>query len=263
MRADLLPHRTRCQIERAALTCACALAVGLLASLAACAPRVDSPIDAGALRDRMVREQIEARGVRDPRVLAAMREVPRDRFVPAGDAARAHDDRPLPIGHRQTISQPYIVASMTELVDPQPGDRVLEIGTGSGYQAAVLAEITPHVWTIEIVEELGRRAAQTLRRLGYDSVQCRIGDGYHGWPEQAPFDAIIVTAAPETLPAPLAEQLVTGGRLCIPVGAQGEIQELRRYTKNPDGSLEQEMLESVRFVPMIGAIEQQPIEERE
>lgn len=248
MRADLLPHRTRCQIERAALTCACALAVGLLASLAACAPRVDSPIDAGALRDRMVREQIEARGVRDPRVLAAMREVPRDRFVPAADAARAHADRPLPIGHRQTISQPYIVASMTELLDPQPGDRMLEIGTGSGYQAAVLARLVRRVDSIEIVPELAAGARQRLRDLGYDNVEVITGDGYAGLPERAPFDGIVVTAAPESVPPALVEQLAVGARLVIPVGRHD--QELRVIERTATGVIERSEY-PVRFVPFV------------
>jgi protein-L-isoaspartate(D-aspartate) O-methyltransferase len=166
----------------------------------------------------MVESQIVARGVRDSSVLDAMRTVPRHRFVPAGHAYQAYADQPLPTGEGQTISQPYIVALMTELLGCGPKDTVLEIGTGSGYQAAVLAELVAHVYSIEIVEILARRADSTLKELGYGNISVKAGDGYRGWPEHAPFDAIIVTAAPDHIPEPLVEQLKVGGRLVIPVG---------------------------------------------
>jgi protein-L-isoaspartate(D-aspartate) O-methyltransferase len=198
----------------------------------------------------MVTEQIEARGIRDPRVLAAMRQVPRDAFVPSAHRVHAFGDHPLPIGHDQTISQPYIVALMTELARVGPGSRVLEIGTGSGYQAAVLAACGAEVWTIEIVPPLATRAAQTLARLGYERVHVRSGDGSHGWPEHAPFDAILVTAAPEELPRALREQLAPGGRLVAPVGA-GDEQTLQVHERTPDG-FRVERVAAVRFVPMTG-----------
>jgi protein-L-isoaspartate(D-aspartate) O-methyltransferase len=207
-------------------------------------------------RERMVRETIEARGVGDSLVLKAMRAVPRPLFVPEAMRGRAHADQPLPIGEDQTISQPYIVALMSELCRLRPGDKVLEIGTGSGYQAAVLAEITDRVYSIEIIEALARSAAERLDRLGYDGVQVRAGDGYRGWPEEAPFDAIIVTAAPDHVPEPLIEQLAPGGRLVIPVG--DFFQELRRITRLADGSLRDEAVIPVRFVPMTGEAEGKP-----
>jgi protein-L-isoaspartate(D-aspartate) O-methyltransferase len=197
----------------------------------------------------MVSEQIEARGVRDPRVLDAMRRVPRHEFVPAEHARLAYADHPLPIGHEQTISQPYIVAIMSELANVGPGSKVLEIGTGSGYQAAILAELGADVLSIEIVEPLARRAAATLERLGYRSVRVRAGDGYRGWPEEAPFDAVLVTAAPPRIPDPLKEQLAVGGRLVIPVGELN--QELLVLTRTPKGVVEREVF-PVRFVPMTG-----------
>jgi protein-L-isoaspartate(D-aspartate) O-methyltransferase len=198
----------------------------------------------------MVDRQIRARGVKDERVLAAMEAVPRAEFVPAAQRPYAYDDRPLPIGEDQTISQPYIVALMTELLEVKEGDRVLEIGTGSGYQAAVLAELTPHVYTIEIIPTLAERAEETLRRLGYDSVEVKAGDGYLGWPDRAPFDGIIVTCAPEEVPEPLKEQLREGGRMVIPVGPQWTHQTLYVLTKNGD-TLEQKEIIPVRFVPMV------------
>jgi protein-L-isoaspartate(D-aspartate) O-methyltransferase len=206
-------------------------------------------------RAEMVATQIEARGVSDARVLEALRAVPRHRFVPAELQEMAHADRPLPIGHDQTISQPYIVALMTELVRPRPEMKVLEIGTGSGYQAAVLAECTGEVYTIEIVPELGRRAAALLGELGYDNVHTRVGDGYGGWPEQAPFDAIVVTAAPPQIPQPLLDQLAPGGRLVIPVGTY--FQELVVVTRTPDG-LARQSVTPVRFVPMTGRAQEGP-----
>ncbi|MCJ7752323.1 MAG: protein-L-isoaspartate(D-aspartate) O-methyltransferase [Armatimonadetes bacterium] len=202
------------------------------------------------LRRMMVRTQIRARGVKDERVLAAMETVPRAEFVPSAQRPHAYEDRPLSIGEEQTISQPYIVALMTELLEVKEGDRVLEIGTGSGYQAAVLAELTPHVYTIEIIPTLAERAEETLRRLGYDSVEVKAGDGYLGWPDRAPFDGIIVTCAPEEVPEPLKEQLREGGRMVIPVGPQWTHQTLYVLTKNGD-TLEQKEIIPVRFVPMV------------
>jgi len=197
----------------------------------------------------MVEEQILARGVTDSLVLAAMAAVPRHLFVPTGVVAYAYADQPLPIGHDQTISQPYIVALMTELAGLAATDRVLEIGTGSGYQAAVLAGIADSVYTIEIVEPLATEAAERLERLGYANVRVRCGDGYRGWPGRAPFDAIIVTAAPDHVPQPLIDQLAPGGKLVIPVGTG--LQELLEITRTADGVVERRVL-PVRFVPMTG-----------
>ncbi|MDJ0846853.1 MAG: protein-L-isoaspartate(D-aspartate) O-methyltransferase [Myxococcota bacterium] len=200
----------------------------------------------------MVRDQIEARGVRDPRVLAALRKVPRHELVPEAQRSYAYEDRPLPIGHGQTISQPYIVAIMTEHLDLQGDERVLEVGTGSGYQAAVLGELAKEVYSIEIVEPLAERAGKDLARLGYPQIQVRHGDGYRGWPEHAPFDAIIVTAAPDHVPQPLVEQLAEGGRLVIPVGRWA--QDLLLVTRDAKGVHEQRLI-GVRFVPMTGEAE--------
>jgi protein-L-isoaspartate(D-aspartate) O-methyltransferase len=207
--------------------------------------------DYQALRKAMVQEQIAARGVRDSSVLAAMRKVPRHEFVPQELRTSAYQDRPLPIGEGQTISQPYIVALMTEALELSPGDKVLEIGTGSGYQAAVLAELTEQVYSIEIIEILGRRAEETLGRLGYDQVRVKIGDGYMGWEEHAPYDAIIVTCAPEHIPQPLVDQLKEGGRMVIPVG-QGYRQELYLVHKQ-EGQIHQTGIIPVLFVPMTGS----------
>jgi protein-L-isoaspartate(D-aspartate) O-methyltransferase len=204
-------------------------------------------------RERMVRQQIEARGVHDARVLAAMRKVPRHLFVPAEMQRFAYSDTPLPIGHGQTISQPYIVAFMSEALELKPQDRVLEIGTGSGYQAAVLAELVQQVYSIEIVQPLAEEAEARLKRLGYGEVKVRVGDGYRGWPEAAPFDAIVVTAAPAHVPPPLIEQLREGGRLVLPVGRFS--QDLVRIRRTPKG-LKKENLLPVRFVPMVGEAEQ-------
>ncbi|MDQ7821036.1 MAG: protein-L-isoaspartate(D-aspartate) O-methyltransferase [Armatimonadota bacterium] len=198
----------------------------------------------------MVREQIEARGIRDPRVLAALRRVPRHLFVDRSLWDLAYADRPLPIGYGQTISQPYIVALMTERAQVRRGDRVLEVGTGSGYQAAILAELTDQVYTIEIIDALAQQARQRLQRLGYTAVRTRVGDGYFGWPEAAPFDAILVTAAPDHVPPPLVQQLKDGGRLVIPVGPPGLVQTLWLITKRAD-RLEQENLGPVLFVPLV------------
>jgi protein-L-isoaspartate(D-aspartate) O-methyltransferase len=185
----------------------------------------------------------------DDAVMSAMAAVPRHEFVPSQYRSLAYLNRPLPIGEGQTISQPYIVALMTDLASVDSDSSVLEIGTGSGYQAAVLAEIADHVYTIEIVEPLGRRAAATLERLGYGNVSVRIGDGYRGWPEAAPFDAIIVTAAPEAVPEPLIEQLAPGGRLVIPVGSPGRAQSLRVLEKGAGGEITTREVLAVAFVP--------------
>jgi protein-L-isoaspartate(D-aspartate) O-methyltransferase len=203
-----------------------------------------------AARTRMVRDQIAARGIKDGRVLAAMARVPRHEFVPASQRSLAYEDGPLPIGHGQTISQPYIVAFMTAALDPQPTDRVLEIGTGSGYQAAVLSGLVAKVYTIEIVEPLARRAEADLKRLGFRNVKVRIGDGNLGWPGAAPFDAVIVTCAPERVPPALVDQLKPGGRMIVPVGPTGGVQELYLLRKHPEGMETQAVL-PVRFVPMV------------
>lgn len=211
-----------------------------------------SDMDRAVERQRMVEEQIAGRGrdVRDPRVLGAMRAVPRHAFVPGDLAGDAYGDHPLPIGYGQTISQPYIVAFMTEQLHAEPTDRVLEIGTGSGYQAAVLSRLVAEVYTIEIVEPLATRATQDLARLGYTNVFVRAGDGYAGWPEKAPFDAIIVTCAPEHVPPPLLDQLKEGGRMIIPVGEFGD-QTLVLIEKHAGQSTRRAVL-PVRFVPMTG-----------
>jgi protein-L-isoaspartate(D-aspartate) O-methyltransferase len=203
-----------------------------------------------AAREAMVRRTIAARGVTDPDVLDAMRRVPRHELVPAALRDRAYEDRPLPIGFDQTISQPYIVAAMTEAAQVAPGERVLEVGTGSGYQAAVLAEMGADVYSIEIVEPLAKRTHALLARLGYRDLHLRIGDGYRGWPEAAPFHAIIVTAAPDQVPQPLIDQLAVGGRLVIPVGEAGD-QQLKVISRGPGGTTT-ETLFDVRFVPMTG-----------
>lgn len=197
----------------------------------------------------MVDRQLAGRDIVDPQVLRVMRRVPRHLFVPERVREYAYADHPLPIGEEQTISQPYIVAFMTQALELKKGNRVLEIGTGSGYQAAVLAELVEEVYTIEIIPALAERAEKLLDELGYDGIQVRAGDGYLGWPEAAPFDAIIVTAAPDHIPAPLIEQLGEGGRLVLPVG--DEYQELMRVIKE-GGEMRRESLLPVRFVPMTG-----------
>jgi len=201
-------------------------------------------------RDALVDREVIPAGVKDPAVLAAMRRVPRHVFVPEPLRREAYADHPLPIGHGQTISQPSLVALMTEMLGLSPRSRVLEIGTGSGYQAAVLAEVAGDVYSVEIVRPLVETAAAALLRAGYERVRLRIGDGWQGWPEAAPFDAIIVTCAPEEVPAPLIAQLREGGRLCIPVGPAGATQELRLLVKRADGTLERKASHPVRFVPM-------------
>ncbi len=184
------------------------------------------------------------------RVMAAMAKVPRHEFVPEAERRNAYANRPLPIGLAQTISQPYIVALMTDLMAVQPGDRVLEIGTGSGYQAAVLSELAGTVYTVEIVEPLAREAQERLKRLGYRNVTARTGDGYQGWPEHAPFDSIMVTAAPREVPQPLIDQLKPGGRLVVPVGGQASGQSLLLIEKQPDGKITRRNVLAVRFVPL-------------
>ena len=200
-------------------------------------------------RDRMVAEQIESRGVRNPDVLRVVRATPRHLFVPADVRSMAYEDHPLSIGHAATISQPYIVAVMTELLAPEKKHRVLEIGTGSGYQAAILAQLAAEVYTMEIVPELAQSAAATLRELGYANVTVRQGDGYKGWPEKAPFDRIILTAAPPEIPAALIAQLSRAGRLVAPVGARWN-QELIVIDKNADGTIRRRSAGGVIFVPM-------------
>ncbi|MGH4011305.1 MAG: protein-L-isoaspartate(D-aspartate) O-methyltransferase [Pseudonocardiaceae bacterium] len=211
----------------------------------------DAPSEVTSRTERlaMVQTQIAARGVSDSRVLDAMRTVARHEFVPRGQVVRAYEDRALPIGEGQTISQPYIVGLMTELLDVQAGDVVLEIGTGSGYQAAVAAELTDRVYTVEILPELARRAAGTLDRLGYEGVQTKNADGYFGWAEHGPYDGIIVTAAPDHIPAPLVAQLAEGGRMVIPVGPPGSYQTLWRLTKQ-QGKVVSENITDVAFVPL-------------
>jgi len=222
------------------------LFIGLPLTLSA---QTDIASDFATQRQTMVQNQISARGIRAQPVLNAIRKVERHRFVPAEYRRFAYMDRPLPIGEGQTISQPYIVALMTELLELHPTDKVLEIGTGSGYQAAILAEICDSVFTIEIIPRLAQRAKVLLENLGYDNIRCRTGDGYRGWPEHAPFDAIIVTCAPTQIPKPLEAQLIEGGRMIIPVG-QPSAQELVLLLKQ-NGKLIRKSVIPVRFVPML------------
>ena len=213
------------------------------------------PPDFSEQRRRMVDQQIAtpARGVDNRRVIEAVAATPRHEFLPENVRASAYDDCALPIGHGQTISQPYVVAFMTAALDPQPDDRVLEVGTGSGYQAAVLAPLVAHVFTIEIVPALAERARATLERLGYANVSTRCGDGYGGWPGEAPFDAIIATCAPQAVPGPLVAQLAEGGRMALPVGGSGH-QDIHLIEKR-DGGLRNRKVLPVRFVPMTGRAE--------
>ena len=203
----------------------------------------------------MVEQQLKARDIKDDRVLAAMGKVPREAFVPPESRAASYEDGPLPIGYDQTISQPYIVAFMTEQLRLKPSDRVLEIGTGSGYQAAILAELVSEIYSVEIVEPLAKDAQTTLQRLGYKNVHVKVGDGYKGWPVAAPFDAIIVTCAPEKVPQPLIDQLKDGGRMVIPVGERFA-QQLYLLEKR-NGQLKESVTLPVRFVPMSGEAEKQ------
>src|SRR5262245_901755 len=231
------------------------LRLSIVALIISCAPAPPlDDVDVRA-RERMVAEQIEGRDVKDRLTLAAMRKVPRHLFVAAGSEAEAYSDHPLPIGHGQTISQPYVVGFMTQAMALHGGETVLEIGTGSGYQAAVLSEIAARVYTIEIVAPLAEEAEARLKRLGYANVSVRAGDGYAGWPEKAPFDAIVVTAAAPRIPEPLKEQLKDGGRLVVPVG--DESQDIVVLTKR-GASFDERRILPVRFVPMTGAVRKKP-----
>jgi protein-L-isoaspartate(D-aspartate) O-methyltransferase len=216
-----------------------------------CQKQPASSSEFAAERQKMMEEQLKPRGIRDERVLAAMAKVPREEFVAEDVRGRSYADSALPIGHDQTISQPYIVAFMTEQLRPKSTDRVLEVGTGSGYQAAILAELVQDVYTIEIVEPLAKEASARLARLGYANAHVKTGDGYQGWAEVAPFDAIIVTCAPDRVPQPLTQQLKDGGRMLVPVGTTMMDQQLYLLEKK-DGELAQTAILPVRFVPMVG-----------
>lgn len=237
----------------AALGLVLAWAAGALAAGQGPPPQEEACRDGQYQEERalMVRRQISERGVKDPRVLAAMGKVPRHCFVPLKQRERAYEDHPLPIGQGQTISQPYVVALMSEALKLTPQDKVLEIGTGSGYQAAILAELAGQVYSIEIVPELGKQAARTLGGLGYDRVRLKIDDGYQGWPRAAPFDAIILTAAPPEIPQALLEQLAPGGRMILPLGPRFGVQELLLLRKSHQGIVSRQSLGQVRFVPMV------------
>lgn len=228
-------------------------ALTLILASPACAQREPVPDRWQESRERLA-EQVEAAGIEDSATLAAIRDVPRHEFVPPEQQAYAYIDTPLPIGHGQTISQPAVVALMTELVEPRPGMRVLEVGTGSGYQAAVLAETGARVWTIEIFDALAQQARDRLARLGYSKVQVRHGDGYAGWPEAAPFDAIVVTAAADSIPPALLKQLAPGGRLVMPVGDPETHQELVLIQKDEKGRIASRRLIPVRFVPLLRGV---------
>jgi len=235
----------------------CLVALLLLPAIQNCTAQQENSADDIYTRRRlkMVKKQIQARGIKDTLVLNAMKKVARQLFVPENLKEMAYWDRPLPIGENQTISQPYIVAFMTEKLGLKGKEKVLEIGTGSGYQAAILAEIAKEVYTIEIIPALGEKARQRLQKLGYKNIHVKIGDGYRGLPEQAPFDAIIVTAAPPFLPQPLIDQLKRGGRMIIPVG--DSYQELVLITKEMDGSIKKKSVLPVIFVPMTGEVQKQ------
>jgi protein-L-isoaspartate(D-aspartate) O-methyltransferase len=223
-----------------------------------CQKRIESTSEFAGERQKMVEEQLKSRGIRDERVLAAMAKVPREEFVPENLRGQSYSDNALPIGHDQTISQPFIVAFMTEQLRPKPTDRVLEVGTGSGYQTAVLAELVKDVYTIEILEPLGKDASARLARLGYNNAHVKVGDGYQGWPDVAPFDAIMVSCAPDKVPQPLTQQLKENGRMIIPVGA-GLDQQLYLLEKK-NGQLAQTAILPVRFVSMTGqAVEKKPL----
>ena len=209
-----------------------------------------------ARRMQMVRDQLASRGIKDRLVLKAMRETPREEFIPLDAQALAYEDRPVPIGYGQTISQPYIVGFMSEILDVSKNHRVLEIGTGSGYQAAILSSLAKEVYSIEIVPQLARSAAQTLNRLGYTNVVLREGDGYKGWPEKAPFDRIILTAAPPEVPQALFDQLKRGGKLLAPVGNFDSSQKIQLFQKLSDGTITNRAMLPVRFVPMVKPMNQ-------
>lgn len=225
-------------------------------STTAVAQKPNQEPDWKKLRMKMVEFQIKDRGIENPAVIKALRTVPRHELVPVSYRLSAYEDRPLPIGENQTISQPYIVGLMSELLRSKPGDKILEIGTGSGYQAAVLAEMDLQVYSIEIIEPLAKQATADLKRLGYLDVEVRHGDGYQGWPEEAPFDGIIITAAPPQLPQPLVKQLKTGGRIVVPVGRDN--QDLIVYTKRSNGKVSKKRIIPVRFVPMTGRAQEDP-----
>src|SRR4051812_49398862 len=227
----------------------------ILAATCALAPAAQSLRDWRRLAGEMVDKEIVAAGVKNERVVKAMRDTPRHEFVPLGEREHAYLDMALPIGNSQTISPPFVVASMTEAIDPQPSDKVLEIGTGSGYQAAILSPLVRDVYTIEIVESLSTRAARTLKHLGYKNVHTRAGDGYKGWPEVAPFDKIIVTCSPEEVPKPLVEQLKEGGLMVVPVGER--YRQTLYLMRKTDGKLKSEALRATLFVPMTGEAESQ------
>ena len=228
----------------------------LFASIATtgCGQQTPTAAEFATHRQRMVERHLKLRGIKDERVLAAMAKVPREEFIPVDARADAYEDGPLPIGYDQTISQPYVVAFMTEQLRPKQTDRVLEIGSGSGYQAAILGALVAEVYTIEIVEPLAKSAEATLQRLGYKNVHIKAGDGYKGWPEEAPFDAIIVTCAPEKVPQPLVDQLKDGGRMVIPVGERFAQQLYVLEKKN--GQLKESVTLPVRFVPMLRSKEE-------
>jgi protein-L-isoaspartate(D-aspartate) O-methyltransferase len=229
----------------ALLTCATAL------TACTCSPAETPPGGSWeASRKRMVKRQLAARGIKDERVLAVMNKVPRQEFVPERSRAEAYGDHALPIGQGQTISQPYIVAFMTEAIVPRRGQRVLEVGTGSGFQAAILAELVGEVYSIELLPELAESAKKRLERLGYRNVHVKAGDGYLGWPEKGPFDAVVVTCGATEVPRPLFEQLKPGGKMVIPVGEAGQMQTLRIITKGSDGKREVRDVLPVRFVPL-------------
>ncbi len=203
-------------------------------------------------RNQLVETGVVAQGIEDENVIEAMRNVPRHLFVDEAQRSLAYQNNPLPIGHGQTISQPYIVAYMSEMLEVEPGDKVLEVGTGSGYHAAVLSELTPHVFSIEIVEPLANLSSRRYEELGYHTIETKSGDGYYGWEEYAPFDKIIVTAAPGHIPPPLMDQLKPGGIMAIPVGSAYQTQTLMKITKMEDGNVRTERMLPVRFVPMTG-----------
>lgn len=207
-------------------------------------------------REELVQKNIEGEGITRREVIDAMRHVPRHRFVPDAHRANAYLNRPLPIGHGQTISQPYIVAFMAQMLEIEPGDKVLEIGTGSGYHAAILSELTPHIFSVEIIEPLARQAEERFEELGYHTIQTRTGDGYYGWEEHAPFDKIIVTAASGHIPPPLVEQLKPGGMIAIPIGSPYQTQTLMKVTKTEEEEIRTERLLPVRFVPLTGAAQE-------
>jgi protein-L-isoaspartate(D-aspartate) O-methyltransferase len=229
----------------------------LFAAVAAtgCGQQAPTAADFATRRQQMVEQQLKPRDIKNDRVLAAMAKVPREEFIPADARADAYEDGPLPIGYDQTISQPYIVAFMTQQLRPQTSDRVLEIGTGSGYQAAILAELVKEVYSVEIVGPLAKGAEETLARLGYKNIHLKVGDGYKGWPEEAPFDAIIVTCAPDKVPQPLVDQLKDDGRMVIPVGERFAQQLYLLEKKN--GQLKESVTLPVRFVPMAGEASKQ------